>query len=52
MQVYVDDELLGTTSPDGKSSSNIDFAQQATAQRVASALNHAIELCGGKKEPF
>jgi hypothetical protein len=30
----------------------LSFADRDIANRVATAFNHAIELCGGKKEPF
>jgi hypothetical protein len=30
----------------------LSFGDKDVANRVATAFNHAIELCGGKKEPF
>lgn len=39
-------------SSDGRKEVKFAFSDEALAGRVAKALAHAIELCGGKLEPF
>jgi len=45
--------IYATDLKSGKSAStNIATTNQELAGRLAKAVNHAIELCGGKPEPF
>ena len=44
--------LLLARAPQGKSGAGFTFLDEQMANRVAKAMTHAVELCGGGKEPF
>jgi hypothetical protein len=44
--------LPGRSVTENFDQGGLSFVKQDIATRVATAFNHAIELCGGKKEPF